>query len=85
MVRAPNAKGEGEYYVLEDNSRAKRRQLRKTADDDALVSGVAHLHRVAPGCSLPRPVADAASQQPAHNGREPTVVVLTPGAQQRLL
>lgn len=82
IVRAANAKGEGEYYVLEDNLRVPsgvsymledRRMMMRLFPD------LFRQHRVAPVMHYPDLLLDTlrASAQPGAN--DPTVVVLTPG------
>jgi uncharacterized circularly permuted ATP-grasp superfamily protein len=82
IVRAANAQGEGEYYVLEDNLRVPsgvsymledRKMMMRLFPD--LVSS----HRVAPVAHYPDLLLETlrASAQPG--APDPTVVVLTPG------
>jgi uncharacterized circularly permuted ATP-grasp superfamily protein len=82
IVRASNAEGEGEYYVLEDNLRVPsgvsymledRRMMMRLFPD--LFSS----HRVAPVMHYPDLLLETlrASAQPG--APDPTVVVLTPG------
>jgi uncharacterized circularly permuted ATP-grasp superfamily protein len=82
IVRAPDAQGEGVYYVLEDNLRVpsgvsymleNRKMMMRLFPD------LFRLHRVAPVMHYPDLLLETlrASAQPGAS--EPTVVVLTPG------
>ena len=83
IVRAPNAKGEGEYYVLEDNLRVPSGVSYMLEDRKMMMRLFPDLFSAeprGPGRALPRPAAG----NPARHRRrqppaEPTVVVLTPG------
>jgi uncharacterized circularly permuted ATP-grasp superfamily protein len=82
IVRAPNAAGDGEYYVLEDN-------LRVPSGVSYMLENRKMMMRLFPDLFAQNPVAPVAhypdllletlrSVAPA-GGEEPTVVVLTPG------
>ncbi|MDF1485742.1 circularly permuted type 2 ATP-grasp protein [Ramlibacter sp. H39-3-26] len=82
IVRAPDAQGKGEYYVLEDNLRVpsgvsymleNRKMMMRLFPD------LFSQHRVAPVAHYPDLLLETlrASAQPG--AAEPTVVVLTPG------
>ena len=82
IVRAPNAKGEGEYYVLEDNLRVpsgvsymleNRKMMMRLFPD--LFSA----HRVAPVAHYPDLLLETLRASSPEASAEPTVVVLTPG------
>ena len=82
IVRAPNAAGEGEYYVLEDNLRVpsgvsymleNRKMMMRLFPD--LFSG----HRVAPVAHYPDLLLETLRASSPATTAEPTVVVLTPG------
>jgi uncharacterized circularly permuted ATP-grasp superfamily protein len=82
IVRAPNAKGEGEYYVLEDNLRVPsgvsymledRRMMMRLFPD--LFSA----HRVAPVMHYPDLLLETLRSSAQPGAPDPTVVVLTPG------
>ncbi|MBO9677881.1 MAG: circularly permuted type 2 ATP-grasp protein [Acidovorax sp.] len=82
IVRAPDAKGEGVYYVLEDNLRVPSGvsyMLENRKMMMRLFPELFSLHRVAPVAHYPDMLLDTlrASAPPAT--AEPTVVVLTPG------
>ena len=82
IVRAPNDRGDGEYYVLEDNLRVpsgvsymlENRKMMMRLFPDLFSS-----HRVAPVMHYPDLLLETlrASAQPG--APDPTVVVLTPG------
>ncbi|MEY4712835.1 MAG: hypothetical protein RIS88_2285 [Pseudomonadota bacterium] len=82
IVRAANAKGEGEYYVLEDNLRVPSGVSYMLEDRRMMMRLFPELfreHRVAPVMHYPDLLLETlrASAQPG--APEPTVVVLTPG------
>ncbi|MBX3587949.1 MAG: circularly permuted type 2 ATP-grasp protein [Ramlibacter sp.] len=82
IVRAPNAKGEGEYYVLEDNLRVPSGVSYMLEDRKMMMRLFPDLfssHRVAPVMHYPDLLLETlrASAQPGV--ADPTVVVLTPG------
>ncbi len=82
IVRAANAKGEGEYYVLEDNLRVPSGVSYMLEDRRMMMRLFPELfsqHRVAPVMHYPDLLLETlrASAQPG--APDPTVVVLTPG------
>ncbi len=82
IVRAPNAKGEGEYYVLEDNLRVPSGVSYMLEDRKMMMRLFPDLfssHHVAPVMHYPDLLLETlrASAQPG--APDPTVVVLTPG------
>ena len=82
IVRAPNAEGEGEYYVLEDNLRVPSGVSYMLEDRKMMMRLFPDLfssHRVAPVMHYPDLLLETlrASAQPG--APDPTVVVLTPG------
>ncbi len=82
IVRAPNAKGEGEYYVLEDNLRVPSGVSYMLENRKMMMRLFPELfsqNRVAPVAHYPDLLLETlrASAPPAT--AEPTVVVLTPG------
>ncbi|WP_027477127.1 circularly permuted type 2 ATP-grasp protein [Curvibacter gracilis] len=82
IVRAPNANGDGEYYVLEDNLRVPSGVSYMLEDRKMMMRLFPDLfsqHRVAPVAHYPDLLLETlrASAPPAT--AEPTVVVLTPG------
>ncbi len=82
IVRAPNAKGEGEYYVLEDNLRVPSGVSYMLENRKMMMRLFADLfgnQRIAPVAHYPDLLLETlrASCPPAT--AEPTVVVLTPG------
>jgi uncharacterized circularly permuted ATP-grasp superfamily protein len=82
IVRAPNAKGEGEYYVLEDNLRVPSGVSYMLEDRKMMMRLFPDLfsqNRVAPVAHYPDLLLETLrDNSPAHRA-EPTVVVLTPG------
>src|SRR5574343_1705868 len=82
IVRAPNAKGEGEYYVLEDNLRVPSGVSYMLENRKMMMRLVTELfshNRVAPVAHYPDLLLETLrAVSPAHTA-EPTVVVLTPG------
>ncbi len=82
MVRAANAKGEGEYYVLEDNLRVPSGvsyMLENRKMMMRLFPGLFSSHRVAPVAHYPDLLLDTLRSCSPATTAEPTVVVLTPG------
>ena len=82
IVRAPNAQGQGEYYVLEDNLRVPSGVSYMLEDRKMMMRlfpDLFNLHRVAPVAHYPDLLLETlrASAPPATPN--PTVVVLTPG------
>jgi uncharacterized circularly permuted ATP-grasp superfamily protein len=82
IVRAANAQGEGEYYVLEDNLRVPSGVSYMLEDRRMMMRLFPDLfsqHRVAPVMHYPDLLLETlrASAQPG--APDPTVVVLTPG------
>jgi uncharacterized circularly permuted ATP-grasp superfamily protein len=82
IVRAPNAQGQGEYYVLEDNLRVPSGVSYMLEDRKMMMRLFPDLfsqHRVAPVAHYPDLLLETlrASAQPG--APDPTVVVLTPG------
>jgi uncharacterized circularly permuted ATP-grasp superfamily protein len=82
IVRAPNAQGEGEYYVLEDNLRVPSGVSYMLEDRKMMMRLFPDLfsqYRVAPVAHYPDLLLETlrASAQPG--APDPTVVVLTPG------
>ena len=82
IVRAPNAQGEGEYYVLEDNLRVPSGVSYMLEDRKMMMRLFPELfseNRIAPVAHYPDLLLETlrASAPPAT--AEPTVVVLTPG------
>jgi uncharacterized circularly permuted ATP-grasp superfamily protein len=82
IVRAANARGEGEYYVLEDNLRVpsgvsymleNRRMMMR------LFPALFNAHRVAPVAHYPDILLETLRDACPAITTEPTVVVLTPG------
>ncbi|WP_449369756.1 circularly permuted type 2 ATP-grasp protein [Thiomonas sp.] len=82
IVRAENAQGEGEYYVLEDNLRVpsgvsymleNRRMMMR------LFPGLFARHGVAPVAHYPDMLLEKLRAVAPPSASEPTVVVLTPG------
>ncbi len=82
MVRAPNAQGEGEYFVLEDNLRVpsgvsymleNRKMMMRLFPD------LFSLHRVEPVAHYPDLLLETLREASPPTAAEPTVVVLTPG------
>ncbi|MDP3607413.1 MAG: circularly permuted type 2 ATP-grasp protein, partial [Polaromonas sp.] len=82
IVRAPNAQGEGEYYVLEDNLRVpsgvsymleNRRMMMR------LFPELFSMHQVAPVAHYPDLLLDTLRASAPAGAAAPTGVVLTPG------
>ena len=82
IVRAPNAQGEGEYYVLEDNLRVPSGvsyMLENRKMMMRLFPELFSLHKVAPVAHYPDLLLDTLRASAPATANEPTVVVLTPG------
>ncbi len=82
IVRAPNAQGEGEYYVLEDNLRVPSGVSYMLEDRKMMMRLFPELfsrHRVAPVAHYPDMLLDTLRASSPASSAEPTVVVLTPG------
>ena len=82
IVRAPNAEGEGEYYVLEDNLRVPSGVSYMLEDRKMMMRLFPDLfsqHRVAPVAHYPDLLLDTLRASSPATTAEPTVVVLTPG------
>ena len=82
IVRAPDAKGKGEYYVLEDNLRVPSGVSYMLEDRKMMMRLFPELfsqNRVAPVAHYPDLLLETLrAVSPAHTA-QPTVVVLTPG------
>jgi uncharacterized circularly permuted ATP-grasp superfamily protein len=82
IVRAPNAQGEGEYYVLEDNLRVPSGVSYMLEDRKMMMRLFPDLfsqNRVAPVAHYPDLLLETLRQMAPPATAEPTVVVLTPG------
>jgi uncharacterized circularly permuted ATP-grasp superfamily protein len=82
IVRAPNAQGEGEYYVLEDNLRVPSGVSYMLEDRKMMMRLFPELfsrHRVAPVAHYPDLLLETLRASSPAASAEPTVVVLTPG------
>ena len=82
IVRAPNALGEGEYYVLEDNLRVPSGVSYMLEDRKMMMRLFPELfsrHRVAPVAHYPDLLLETLRASSPATTAEPTVVVLTPG------
>jgi uncharacterized circularly permuted ATP-grasp superfamily protein len=82
MVRAPNAKGEGEYYVLEDNLRVPSGVSYMLEDRKMMMRLFPELfgqNRVAPVAHYPDLLLETLRAVAPPTSGDPTVVVLTPG------
>jgi len=82
IVRAPNAKGEGEYYVLEDNLRVPSGVSYMLEDRKMMMRLFPDLfsqHRVAPVAHYPDLLLETLRASSPSTTDNPTVVVLTPG------
>ena len=82
IVRAPNASGEGEYYVLEDNLRVPSGvsyMLENRKMMMRLFPLLFNAHRVAPIAHYPDMLLETLRSSSPATTAEPTVVVLTPG------
>lgn len=82
IVRAPNAQGEGEYYVLEDNLRVPSGVSYMLEDRKMMMRLFPELfsqHRVAPVAHYPDLLLETLRASCPATTDNPTVVVLTPG------
>ncbi len=82
IVRAPNAKGEGEYFVLEDNLRVPSGVSYMLEDRKMMMRlfpALFNAHRVAPIAHYPDLLLETLRASSPATTAEPTVVVLTPG------
>ena len=82
IVRAPNAQGEGEYYVLEDNLRVPSGVSYMLEDRKMMMRLFPELfseNRVAPVAHYPDLLLETLRAMAPPATAEPTVVVLTPG------
>ena len=82
IVRAPNAQGEGEYYVLEDNLRVPSGVSYMLEDRKMMMRLFPELfstYKVAPVAHYPDLLLETLRDSSPENVSEPTVVVLTPG------
>ena len=82
IVRAPNAQGEGQYYVLEDNLRVPSGVSYMLEDRKMMMRLFPDLfsaHRVAPVAHYPDLLLETLRASSPGSSVEPTVVVLTPG------
>jgi uncharacterized circularly permuted ATP-grasp superfamily protein len=82
IVRAPNAQGQGEYYVLEDNLRVPSGVSYMIEDRKMMMRlfpDLFALNRVAPVAHYPDLLLETLREMAPSGLNEPTVVVLTPG------
>ena len=82
IVRASSAKGDGEYYVLEDNLRVPSGvsyMLENRKMMMRLFPALFNAHRVAPVAHYPDLLLETLRASSPATTAEPTVVVLTPG------
>ncbi len=82
IVRAANAKGEPEYYVLEDNLRVPSGvsyMLENRKMTMRLFPELFGAHKVAPVAHYPDMLLETLRESSPETTAEPTVVVLTPG------
>ncbi|MEY3613803.1 MAG: hypothetical protein RJB14_3525 [Pseudomonadota bacterium] len=82
IVRAPDAQGQGEYYVLEDNLRVPSGVSYMLEDRKMMMRLFPELfsqHRVAPVAHYPDLLLETLRASSPATTAEPTVVVLTPG------
>ncbi len=82
IVRAPDANGKGEYYVLEDNLRVPSGvsyMLENRKMMMRLFPVIFGAHRVAPIAHYPDLLLETLRESSPPTTAEPTVVVLTPG------
>ena len=82
IVRAPNAAGEGEYFVLEDNLRVPSGVSYMLEDRKMMMRLFPELfsqHRVAPVAHYPDLLLETLRASGPSTTDNPTVVVLTPG------
>jgi uncharacterized circularly permuted ATP-grasp superfamily protein len=82
IVRAPNAQGEGEYFVLEDNLRVPSGVSYMLEDRKMMMRLFPELfsaHQVAPVMHYPDLLLETLRASAPSTTDDPTVVVLTPG------
>ncbi|MBK9572905.1 MAG: circularly permuted type 2 ATP-grasp protein [Rhodoferax sp.] len=82
IVRAANAQGQGEYYVLEDNLRVPSGVSYMLEDRKMMMRLFPKLfsaHKVAPVAHYPDLLLETLRESSPATTAEPTVVVLTPG------
>jgi uncharacterized circularly permuted ATP-grasp superfamily protein len=82
IVRAPNERGEGEYYVLEDNLRVPSGVSYMLEDRKMMMRLFPDLfsaYRVAPVMHYPDLLLETLRASAQSGAADPTVVVLTPG------
>jgi len=82
IVRAPDAQGKGEYYVLEDNLRVPSGVSYMLEDRKMMMRLFPDLfsaHRVAPIAHYPDLLLETLRASSPETSADPTVVVLTPG------
>ncbi|MEO6291211.1 MAG: circularly permuted type 2 ATP-grasp protein, partial [Burkholderiaceae bacterium] len=82
IVRAPDAKGNGEYYVLEDNLRVPSGVSYMLEDRKMMMRlfpSLFNMHRVAPVAHYPDLLLETLRASAPASAAEPLVVVLTPG------
>jgi len=82
IVRAANARGQGDYYVLEDNLRVPSGVSYMLEDRKMMMRLFPELfsaHQVAPVAHYPDLLLETLRQSSPATTAEPTVVVLTPG------
>lgn len=82
IVRAPNARGEGEYFVLEDNLRVPSGVSYMLEDRKMMMRLFPELfsaHQVAPVMHYPDLLLETLRASAPTTTDDPTVVVLTPG------
>ena len=82
IVRAPNAQGQGEYYVLEDNLRVPSGVSYMLEDRKMMMRLFPELfsqHKVAPVMHYPDLLLETLRASAPATTDDPTVVVLTPG------
>lgn len=82
IIRAPNAQGEGEYYVLEDNLSVPSGVSYMLEDRKMMMRLFPHLfseNRVAPVAHYPDLLLETLRAMAPPATAEPTVVLLTPG------
>jgi uncharacterized circularly permuted ATP-grasp superfamily protein len=82
IVRAPNAQGEGEYYVLEDNLRVPSGVSYMLEDRKMMMRlfpDLFSMYQVAPVMHYPDLLLETLRSSAQPGAADPTVVVLTPG------
>ncbi len=82
IVRAPDAQGNGEYYVLEDNLRVPSGVSYMLEDRKMMMRlfpNLFNIHRVAPVAHYPDLLLETLRASAPPSAAEPLVVVLTPG------